>query len=137
MQKIYYKKGYKYQLFSDYEIQTDIYPDEDIDTYYLSLSITGKLLIKKSYAWDGASGIAIDTANFMRASLVHDALYQLMRMGKLDSSICRLQADNMLFELCIEDGMSLIRAKWVYYAVRFAGGAAASVQSLKEVLSSP
>ena len=46
-------------------------------------------------AGDGPSGPAIDTKNFMRASLVHDALYQLMRLGTLDKSR-RQYADRLL-----------------------------------------
>ena len=37
------------------------------------------MIVEKDYAWDGPSGPTIDTSNSMRASLVHDVLYQAMR----------------------------------------------------------
>ena len=45
----------------------------------MSLNESGCLQIAAGYAWDGASGPTIDTRNSMIASLVHDALYQLIR----------------------------------------------------------
>ena len=70
---------YKYQLTDDYYIRIDIRPGQDLEFRFLSLSSDGILTIRKSYAWDGPSGPTIDTMDFMRGSLVHDALYQLMR----------------------------------------------------------
>ena len=119
MQACYRKlHRYKYQLKEDYEIQIDIKPAEDINFEYLSLSSEGLLTIKKHYAWDGPSGPTIDTKNFMRGSLVHDALYQLMRLGALDHNVHRKRADEILREICLEDGMWRIRAWWVHFAVR-------------------
>ena len=57
------------------------------------LNTKGHLIIKRSYAWDGPSGPTIDTKNFMRGSLVHDALYQLMRHEHLSSDEWRAVAD--------------------------------------------
>ncbi len=71
---------YKYQLMADYILQIDIKPIQNIELKFLSLSSEGALPIKKFYAWDGPSGPTIDTRDFMRGSLVHDALYQLMRL---------------------------------------------------------
>ena len=79
MKPIFYKQGYKYQLVEDCFLLTAIFPAKDISSDFITLSQTGLLTIKKGYAWDGPSAIAIDTLNFMRASLLHDALYQLMR----------------------------------------------------------
>ncbi len=84
MNKACYRElhGYKYQLMERYSFDVAI-KEYEIDTPYLSLGNDGILIIKKGYAWDGPSGPTIDTLNFMRGSLVHDALYQLMRMGKI------------------------------------------------------
>jgi len=50
---------------------------------YLKLDGDGQFEFSKGYAWDGPSGSTVDTLNFMRGSLVHDALYQLIRMEKI------------------------------------------------------
>ena len=42
----------------------------------------------------------------MRGALVHDALYQLMRLKQLDYEQYRDRADEVLRDLCKEDGMS-------------------------------
>jgi len=68
----------------------------------------------KGYAPDGPSGPTLDTANFMRGSLVHDTLYQLMREGLLNHNLPREAADRILQSLYREDGMLALRAWWVY-----------------------
>ena len=45
--------------------------------------------VQKDYAWDGPSGPTIDTRNSLRASLVHDVLYQAMREGGLPRTFRR------------------------------------------------
>ena len=62
------------------------------------------LYISKGYSWDGPSGPAIDTPDWIKASLVHDALYQLIRENRsiLDTSITsqlRLSADRTMLDL--------------------------------------
>ena len=74
---IKYRSGYKYQLVEEYQVRVSLIPENDIKTDFIELSTEGMLIIKKGYAWDGPSGPTIDTPNFMRGSLVHDALYQL------------------------------------------------------------
>jgi len=78
--KIFYRKGYKYQLHVDYQILIPIH-GFSINTLYLELTQAGLLTICQGYAWDGASGPTIDTKSSMRAALVHDALDQLLREG--------------------------------------------------------
>ena len=112
---------YKYQLTDSYTITIQIEPDSDIQTEFMTLTTEGVLSIPKQYAWDGPSGITIDTKSFMRGSLVHDALYQLMRLGKLDYEVHRKTADQILKDICIEDGMWKFRAAYVYRAVRIFG----------------
>jgi len=127
--RIYYRelRKYKYQLVIEYIYPTHLRIDEDIGTVddYVRLSKSGDLRLKKSYAWDGPSGPTVDTKNFMRGSLVHDGLYQLMRDGLLDDKTYRKDADAILRDTCKEDGMSAIRASYVYWSVRIAGGYAA------------
>jgi hypothetical protein len=116
---IAYRDGYKYQLKQDYTLtNSGILPNASIDTQFIKLDASGVLWIRAGYAWDGPSGPTIDTKNFMRGSLVHDALYQLMREGHLDLTIHRDPADRLLQTLCLEDGMNQLRAWWVYEAVK-------------------
>ena len=103
-------KHYKYQLVSDYVIAIDIKPRDNVRTKFIDLDTQGALTIKNGYAWDGPSGLGIDTRSFMRASLVHDALYQLMRAEYLDYRIQQRAADDFLRVLCVEDGMWKLRA---------------------------
>jgi len=113
---IFYKKGFKYQLSEDYMVYINIFPEEDIHTKFIDLSISGLLYIKSGYAWDGASGPAIDTKTIMRGSLIHDALYELMRLGFLPNRY-KHQADLELVKACAEDGMMPARREWILYAV--------------------
>jgi hypothetical protein len=57
----------------------------------------------------------------MRGSLVHDALYQLMRERYLDEDTYRDRSDRLLQKICKEDGMSMLRAWWVYQGVHLFG----------------
>jgi len=122
---IVYKGGYKYQLKKTCTVRISILPRRPIRTDYISLKTTGELTLKKGYAWDGPSGPTFDTPSFMRGSLIHDALYQLMREKRLDHDSYREVADRTLRSICREDGMCAIRALWVYYAVRLFGDPAA------------
>ncbi len=139
MECIAYKKGYKYQIVEDYSIDIPIKPDSEAvsPSGFIQLSTVGKLTIKKGYAWDGPSGPTIDTLNFMRGSLVHDALYQLMREEKLDYKDCREPADRLLQNMCKEDGMSSIRAWWVYKGLRIGGDPAANPDNRRPVTKAP
>lgn len=137
MQCISYKKGYKYQLFEDYTLNISIYPNKDINTTYIQLFMDGKLIIKKGYAWDGPSGPTFDTSNFMRGSLIHDALYQLMRNECLDKSTHKDFADRLMQKVCKEDGMSALRAWIVYQGVKLFGDTSADPSSKKIVIKAP
>lgn len=133
-----YKSGYKYQLYDDYEVCIPELSGEYLSTNYIGIHLDGRFVVAKGYAWDGPSGIAIDTKNFMRGSLVHDALYQLIREGGLpQTEAMRELADKILRHICLEDGMSRIRAWWIYRAVRMFGGWAASPRNRKKVLVAP
>jgi hypothetical protein len=142
-------KKYKYQLVDDYAIQIDtkrikidmkrVKGIRSALTKFLSISTGGVLTIGKFYAWDGPSGPTIDTRDFMRGSLVHDALYQLMREGVLDYKVDRKHADEILRKLCLEDGMCSFRAWYVYQSVRIcaAKGARPRKEHEPEVICVP
>ena len=133
---IFYKEGFKYQLVDEYSIKVAVLPGYSVDQGLLSLTSSGLLTIRKHYAWDGPSGPAIDTKNFMRASLVHDALYQLMRQG-LISQEHRKTIDLEMRRICREDGMGLMRTWWTYTGVRWGAKRAAAIQSARTILSAP
>ena len=137
MKYIFYKRGYKYQLVRDFFTGTNIKPNEDIVTVYIKLTTDGSLTIKKGYAWDGASGPTIDTLNFMKGSLVHDALYQLMREGYLSRSRSRKSIDKLLQIICRMDGMCALRAWLVYQAVRLCGNPSSDPANKKPIIKAP
>ena len=110
--------GYKYELIGAYTqiINAELPPNTGND--YVCIGV--HLYISARYAWDGASGPTFDDKTNMRASLVHDALYQLMREGLLDRK-CRKYADQLFRDICIQDGMGKFRAWYYYQAVRIFG----------------
>ena len=117
MNIFYEAQKYKYQLTKPFEYQTAICPFSSMEDRFIRLETNGLLTIFVGYAWDGASGPTIDTRNSMRAGLVHDALYQLMREGSLPQSR-RKDVDLEFYRLLRKDGMSWLRAGIWYRAVR-------------------
>ena len=122
---ILYKKGYKYQLTETYTVEIGIKPDKAIVTDFISLSTDGFLRMFKGYAWDGVTCWR-DTKKLLRGSLVHDALYQLIRLKFLPEE-ARRQADEELKKIVCEDKTSIIFGKCMYHAVRLFGKKAATV----------
>ena len=134
---IRYRSEYKYQLASDYRIKISIRPSDDIVTDFIELTAGGALRLVSGYAWDGPSGTVVDTKENMRASLVHDALYQLMRNGELNTRTYRKPADKIFREICKEDGVSSFRANVFYKALRRYGKPAASPENKKKIHRAP
>ncbi len=134
---IRYRSEYKYQLAESYAIKIPIRPKDDIETDFINLDTDGNLQIKNGYAWDGPSGPVIDTDENMRASLVHDALYQLMRNKELSTRTHRKAADQLFKDICKDDGVSNFRASVYYKALRKFGKPAASPQNKKIVHRAP
>ena len=121
MNKASYRKlrRYKYQLMADYWIQIDV-KDHSVDHAVFGLTPEGVLTVKKGYAWDGPSGPTVDTKTFMRGALIHDVLYQLIRLEVLAFSYRRF-ADDLLKQLCLQDGMCRFRAWYVHLGVKWFG----------------
>lgn len=123
-------KSYKYQLAAPYEYKIDLsrFPVTDATPNGFINFHANVMVLSTGYAWDGPSGPTIDTKTFMRGSLIHDALYQLLREGTVpDHHLheAREYADHLLRKICLEDGMNRFRAWYVYWAVRYFGRAAA------------
>ena len=134
---IVYSEGYKYQLGEDfvYELPAGIslkWSMIGIDEPFYEVQ-DHNLTVKHGYAWDGPSGPSIDTPNWMRASLVHDVLYQAISEGNL-SMHDRKIADKIMYMICRQDGMSVLRALLSYWAVRLFGKAAAK-EKIKRIVA--
>lgn len=134
---IRYRCGYKYQLAADYYLVFPHTPAVPIDIPYLSFDVTGLLTIRQGYCWDGPSGPTVDTKTSLRSSLVHDAIYQLIRLELLPEDPWRLWADEALRTLCIEDGMNHVRATVWYRMVRRFAGPASHPSAERPVLLAP
>lgn len=130
---IYFKRGYEYQLEEDYQhILTE---GCSLPLFYHSkyiVAVGTRLTIKAGYAWDGPSGPTMDSKNSLRASLIHDVLYQLIGIDILSDTF-RKAADKELYAVLLEDGMSKFRAYPWYLAVRSFGGIANRTQTPIEV----
>ena len=113
-------------------------PSERLETRFITLDIDGRLFINGGYAWDGPTGVpnVWGTRWLIRPSLIHDALYQLLRYGLLDQR-CRKAADVEFLEACYQDA----KFKWLgdvaYWAVRKFGKVAADPKSKRKVLTAP
>lgn len=136
---ITYASNRKYQLregggyYKSWTIRTPIWgnaariEDPNSDTPWIRLHQDGRLDIKIGYTWDGPSGPTFDQPReqTLRASLVHDALYQLMRASKLPVDVYRGVADDLFAELLKADGMPWWRRfLWVTGVRKFARYAA-------------
>lgn len=134
LRRIIFREGYKYQLGDTYEHPL---PDEfvharPVEYPFYAIRPDGpnrKLVVKAGYAWDGPSGPTIDSLTFIRGSLVHDVLYQILREKVIPHIVrcpgydfdVRKWADEELARICREDGMSRFRARYVLWAVRTFG----------------
>ena len=139
---IRYRSGYKYQLAEAYSLLIPIRPDAAIppdvdpdDPPFVTLSPEGELCLKKGYAWDGPSGIP-DTSRNMRASVVHDALYQLMWMDVLGQEWRRV-AEREYRSILREDGVNPVRATLAYWAVRRSRSASLTIVGRRPEYTAP
>jgi len=113
---------YKYQLMEDETLEIPV--GWNALTAFIFLRRT-TLTIRKGYCWDGCSGPTIDTESTMRAGLIHDALYQLMRVGKLPQDY-KPHADALFKQLLIEAGCWRLRAWYYFQAVKRFGRSSAA-----------
>ena len=116
----YSKYKYKFKVEETFSIELP-FKIPDFVHPYASLK-DGILSVKRGYAWDGASGPIINTRDTLVASLVHDVLYQAMRLNLIKSSKeNRMIADKNFFEILKMNGVNSIRRKVWYFAVRLFG----------------
>ena len=107
-----------------------------IKHHLFTLDPEGWLTIKADYPSDGPSGCTFDTKSFMRGAFVHDALYEMLRLGMLPHDPCFHMANLELKRICLEDGMYSWRADYVFWAVERFGSASAALRPEK-ILSAP
>ena len=118
-------KVYKYRAIQDFDTQTRV-KMFDIDHLYFRLKPNGLLTIKKGYSCDACSGPTMDDDTNMHAGFGHDALYQLLRLGKLAISKRDFNRNRKLSDLTFKDqleidGMGKFRRNYYYYFVRWFG----------------
>lgn len=133
---IVYREGFKYQLVEPYSVRLPLYPASYIDTHFIKISTSGDLVIAPDYAWDGPSGPTIDSLSSMRGSLIHDALYQMIRAGALTPAQ-RKTADDIYRNACIQDGMFEWRANGHFKALEWFGMPAARPSGERPLLRAP
>lgn len=133
---IKYRSDYDYQLHEDYVCTTTIMPKQDIDKLFIALDKEGTLTVKRGYAWDGSSGI-IDTNSNLRASLVHDALYQLMRNEDIPREEFKDKSDRLFQTMCKEDGTYSWMAYLYYRTLKRFGDPATAPSNVKRVQTAP
>ena len=104
----YHKGKFKYQLINDYMIDIDFANPSNLQADFVELSSDGILRIKRGFVWDGVTGLAFDTRNFMRAALVHDALFHLLREHGANPALHQ-RADEMFRRIALDDGVNRIR----------------------------
>ena len=120
---LYFKRGYKYQVARPYHIKIAVIPFFPVNLAFVKLDMEGNLDILPGYAWDGASGPTWDTLNSIPGSLVHDVGYQLIRLGLIDKGH-KEYFDQLLYDICVDDGMFAFRASYWRWAVLTFGEAA-------------
>ncbi|MBN2439387.1 MAG: hypothetical protein JXL20_12395 [Deltaproteobacteria bacterium] len=113
---LYFRRGYKYVVTRQFHMRLNVVPYAPVDLPFIKLDMEGNLSVLRGYAWNGASGPTWDTLNSMRGSLGHDVLYQLIRLGLIDIKY-KQYADQVLHDLCVEDGMYSFRADYWLWAV--------------------
>lgn len=133
-------RPYKYELLEDYEIELD-HRFAALKSEYVTCTVTknsSTLKISRGYRWDGASGPAVDTMNWAMPSLVHDAMYQVIRLlvkqGRFDVLRCRReglkplnmyklrrQADDQMLTLLRVVEMGRCRRWYSWLGVRLGG----------------
>lgn len=118
-----YKSGYRY--ISQEAVLVDVGSALHAPLSAPFASIAAETLcVMSKYAWDGASfwpfKLFGTPKSWLTPSLVHDALYQLIRDGLLDRQY-REAADRLFHDMLLERGVWRIVAWVAYWAVRVGG----------------
>jgi hypothetical protein len=115
-------RGKKYELLRNY---VEIFPklaglvDDTIRVEWAALFPNGVISAFAGYKWDGPTG-AVDTADFMEGSMVHDILCDLIEDKKLHKKHWPVCADVMR-DINKREEMPWIRRQYTWLMVRFWG----------------
>ncbi len=131
-----YQKGYKNRLYETHKGNIAIYPEVRIESKFGVLYPNGNIEIFEGFMWDGCSGPTIATKSTIRAGLVHDFLYYLMRQGLLEQHQ-REQVDKIFKQILLKDKCLWLRAWGYFKGVRLFGAFAASLANKKKVFTAP
>lgn len=114
-------EGFKYQLMENfsYQLGEDFVGIGEWRSGAVHLDDRGVLFLSNQFMWDGASG-AVDTADFMMGSCIHDALCTLIEEHEALRGLWNAAAKEMR-RINKANGMSWLRAQWTYWAVRLYG----------------
>lgn len=116
-----YIGGFKFQIIEDFIISIEgLNLDRDIKHEFMEFYTDGTLILKRGFAWDGPSGMTIQTKNSMIPSAVHDALYRLIRYGYLPLTFKPI-SDKIFYKLLLRYGMHPWRAYVWFLSVRLFG----------------
>jgi len=122
-------KQYKYKTFGEFTCYINAPREITVYTDFVEMG-AGEITIADEYAWDGSTGVS--DKHSIIASLVHDALYQLMRLGLVDLKY-RIVADRIYRDMCIAEGMSRIEAGIRYQGLRWFGEKYAKPREVKPI----
>lgn len=120
---------YKYELTQTLEIHTNLF-GYTVNHRFFKLTPSGFLTIFKNYHWDGVSGPMIDTKDSMIGGCVHDALYQMIRLGLIrrnEKPVC----DKIMYAIFNVCGMDKVRMTYAFLAVSLFGGGSCVVGDVK------
>lgn len=106
------------KLLADYVYTTSVM-GYNIETQYIRLTQFGTITIRKGFEWDFATG-AIDDPAMVAGSVVHDALYWLIRKNLLGRQH-RKTADKDFKRILKAGGVGRFRRNYCYLAVRLGG----------------
>jgi len=112
---ISYKAGHSHKLTEPYSIDV---PIKDTARHDLISLENGRLTIDKGYDWNGVT--TLPTKNRLRASLVHDALYDLLAHKKLHERSKKI-IDDIYVNIAIEDGEPYLTAIFMKLGLRALG----------------
>jgi hypothetical protein len=133
--KVRYREGYDLQLESPVQARTAILGHQG-GNLFVGIAPDGVLTMAAGYAWDGPTGVPIKLRSMVRAALLHDAGYQLLRDGVLPPER-RLAVDLLFRDTMRADGAWPVTAWAAFTAVRVLGGRFADPSSRKPILEAP